>query len=64
MIMICDLIETYEKIFQISKVSIINLFLNHIAVMCISTVYKASVDSEILHAFSSSNSTFICLFRL
>ena len=62
--MICDLIETYEKIFQISKVSIINLFLNHIAVMCISTVYKASVDSEILHVFSSSNSTFICLFRL
>ena len=43
--MICDLIETYENIFQISKVSIINLFLNHIAVMCISTVYKASVDS-------------------
>ena len=61
--MICDLIETYENIFQISKVSIINLFLNHIAIMCISTVYKASVDSEILHVFAS-NSTFICLFRL
>ena len=61
--MICDLIETYENIFQISKVSIINLFLNHIAVMCISTVYKASVDSEILHVIAS-NSTFICLFRL
>ena len=62
--MICDIIETYEKIFQISKVSVINLFLNHIAVMFISTVYKASVDSEILHVFSSSNCTFICLFRL
>ena len=50
------------------KVSCLNTY--HIAVMwsqegkVFSTVYKASVVNEILRSFSSSNSTFFCLFSL
>ena len=50
------------------EVSCLNIY--HIVVMwsqegkVFSTVYKASVVNEILRSFSSSNSTFFCLFSL
>ena len=58
------------KLFDFSPFEVSCLNTYHIAVMwsyegkVFSTVYKASVASEILHIafFSSSNSTFFCLF--
>ena len=60
----CKYTEFAFKCFAFSPFEVSCLNTYRIAVMCFSTVYKASVGSEILHVFSSSNSTFFCLFSL
>ena len=71
---VSDLKGTHDqfvlKCFNFSPFTVSCLNTYHIAVMwsqegkVFSTVYKASVCSEILHIFSSSKCTFLCLFSL